>query len=123
MELHDVSGRNGRTFALVHERLAWAEALSAFGEFDLSVADELQNAIQGYLHSDLPLMLDLTFCDYLDSTILRVLVHSFRDAPGRFGIVVPPNARIGRIFAMTRLDSTLNVVSSREELRARTVLA
>lgn len=125
MNLNELSPdvrRDGRTFALVHERIAWAEVLSAFGEFDLSVADELQAAIAAQLRGTLPLVLDLTFCDYLDSTILRVLVRTMRAGTERVGIIVPRSSRIYRIFEMTRLDEMLQVAYSRDELHERFVL-
>jgi hypothetical protein len=36
---------------------------------------------------------------------------------------VPADARIGRIFEMTRLDDALKVARSREELRNRVIRA
>jgi anti-anti-sigma factor len=104
---------------LVHERTEWAELLCAFGELDISLAGQLQSAITRHLNGRLPLVLDLQFCEYLDSTILRVLVRAFRTAPQRFCLVVPEAARIARIFAMTRLDQTLGVAKSRDEVRER----
>jgi len=118
-ELTSDAQKNGRSFALVHERCEWAEVLSAFGEFDISLAGELQSAITRHINGELPLVIDLGYCDYLDSTILRVLVRTFRTAPERLGIVVPDNARISRVFQMTRLDRTLGVAKTRDELRER----
>jgi anti-anti-sigma factor len=113
----------GRTFALVHERLPWAEVLNAFGEFDLSVADELHEAIALHLRSRLPLVVDLGFCEYLDSTILRVLVRSAKSAPSRLGFVVPASARIRRLFEMTRLVDALSVAHVRDDLRSQLQVA
>jgi anti-anti-sigma factor len=111
--------RDGRTYALVHERVEWADVLSAFGEFDLSVADELQAAIDERLNGGGPLVLDMEFCDYLDSTILSVLVRSMRVWGWRMAIVVPSAARIRRIFELTRLDDALPIFANRDEARLR----
>lgn len=120
MDLRDFSSDvrpDGRTFALVHERLPWAEVLNVFGEFDLSVAQELHDAIALHLRSRLPLILDLAYCEYLDSTILRVFIRSAKSAPERLGFVVPPGARVRRIFDMMHLNDALPIVTSREDLR------
>jgi anti-anti-sigma factor len=106
---------------LIHERLAWAEVLRACGEFDLASASDLESAIAGALRTTLPLILDLAACQYIDSTILRVLVHAVREAPGRVGIIVPPDARIRRIFEMTGLHVLLPIAGSALELQARMV--
>lgn len=118
-ELGPRTQQNGRSFALVHERVDWAEVLSACGEFDISLAGEFQAAIGRHLAGKLPLVIDLGFCEYLDSTILRVLVRTFRTFPKRLGIVVPIGSRVARIFEMTRLDMTLGIAKSRDELRER----
>lgn len=120
MNLNELSGTNnsdGCTYALVHEQEDWAEIVSAFGEFDLSVAGDLQTTIDRHMRSRLPLVLDLEYCDYLDSTILRVFVRTARGSRHRLGIVVPPGARVRRIFEMTQLDSALPVHANREEAR------
>lgn len=111
--------RDGRIYALVHEQADWAEILSAFGEFDLSVADELQATIDGHLSGTRPLVLDLAFCEYLDSTILRVLVRTMRTSGWRVAIIVPRSARVRRIFEMTRLDDALAIYADRDEARQR----
>jgi anti-anti-sigma factor len=113
--------RDGRTYALVHEREDWAEILNAFGELDLSVAKELQSAIDEQLGGSRPVAIDFTFCEYLDSTILSVLVHSVRLWGWRVAIIVPATARIHRIFQMTRLDDALAIFGNREEARLRLV--
>jgi anti-anti-sigma factor len=110
---------NERGFALVHESTEWSEVLCAFGDLDLSCAGELQSAITRYVNGRLPLVIDLEFCDYLDSTVLRVLVRAFRTSPERLGIIVPQKARIARIFEMTSLDRTLGVAKSRADARER----
>jgi anti-anti-sigma factor len=66
-----------------------------------------------------PLVLDMEFCDYLDSTILSVLVRSMRVWGWRMAIVVPSAARIRRIFELTRLDDALPIFANRDEARLR----
>ncbi len=94
-----------------------------FGEFDLSVADELREAIALHLRSRLPLVLDLAYCEYLDSTILSVFVRLAKAEPARLGFVVPLGARVRRIFDMTHLSDALPLVPSRDDLRPRLAVA
>lgn len=114
---------DGRTGALIHERLPWAQVLHAQGELDLSVAADLHAAIESRSDSALPVVLDLSDCAYLDSTILRVLVRSVRKMPDRFGIVVPPAAPVRRIFDVAALIGVLPIVETREELQDRLAAA
>ena len=125
MDLNEHPGfvRDGKMYALIHHREDWAEILSAFGELDLSVADELEAAIAGRLRGMRPVGLDFEYCQYIDSTILRVLVRANRTAADRLWLVVPPGARVRRIFEMTRLDQALAVVDSRDGLRDRLTLS
>lgn len=119
MNLNEIPStqKDGCTYALVHEREDWAEIVSAFGELDLSVADDLQSTIDHHMCGGLPLVVDLEFCEYLDSTILRVFVRTARSSRHRVGFVVPRSARVRRIFEMTQLDSALPVHADRSEAR------
>jgi anti-anti-sigma factor len=116
-ELPAGAPRDGKMYALIHQREDWADVLSAFGELDLSVAGDFEEAIASRLRGNRPLVVDFEFCNYIDSTILRVLVHTNRSARERFWVIVPPSARIHRIFELTRLNEALGILYSRDEAR------
>lgn len=113
----NVTNADGGGAILVHESLPWAEILSASGELDLAVAPQFGSALDTLLGGNLPVVVDLSGCSYLDSTILRVLVGACNAAPNRFAIVVPPRARIRRVFQIAGLDGALLIGESREKLR------
>ncbi len=104
---------------LVDESLPWAQVLIVRGELDIGASQWFSEAIEERLVGELPLVLDLSACQYLDSTILNVLIRSANAAPGRLGIVVPSVARIRRIFNIAGLEDALHLAESRDALQVR----
>jgi anti-anti-sigma factor len=107
----------GGTAVMVRESLAWAEVLAVSGELDLAVVPQFGSALEELLRGSLPVVLDLSGCSYLDSTILRVLVGASNNAPKRFAIVVPEEARIRRVFQIAGLETALPIGKSRENMQ------
>jgi len=112
-----VNTGEGGIATLVHESLPWAEILAAGGELDLAVVPTFGPALEKLLGHGVPVVLDLSGCTYLDSTILRVLVGATNAAPNRFAIVVPAEARVRRVFQIAGLDGALLIAESREKLQ------
>ncbi len=104
---------------LVDETLPWAQVLVVRGELDIGAAQWFAEAIGERLQQELPLIIDLSACQYLDSTILNVLIRTANGAPGRIGIVVPTAARIRRIFNIAGLEAALHLAESRDALQVR----
>jgi anti-anti-sigma factor len=104
---------------LVDEVLSWAQVLEVRGELDIGAADWFSQAIDERLREEPPLVIDLSKCQYLDSTILNVLIRTANAEPGRIGIVVPSAARIRRIFNIAGLEDALQLCETREALQGR----
>ena len=104
---------------LLDESLPWAHVLVVRGELDIGDAQWFAKAIAERLLQSPPLIIDLSACQYLDSTILNVLIRSANAAPGRIGIVVPTAARIRRIFNIAGLEEALHLAESRDALQVR----
>ena len=104
---------------LVDESLPWAHVLVVRGELDIGAAQWFAEAIAERLRASEPLVIDLSPCQYLDSTILNVLIRSANAAPRRIGIVVPTAARIRRIFNIAGLEEALHLAESRDALQVR----
>ena len=104
---------------LLDESLPWAHVLVVRGELDIGDAQWFAKAIAERLLQSPPLIIDLSACLYLDSTILNVLIRSANAAPGRIGIVVPTAARIRRIFNIAGLEEALHLAESRDALQVR----
>jgi len=104
---------------LVDESLSWAEVLAVTGDLDIAAAPWFHEIVTSKLAGGLPLVVDLTACSYLDSTILNVLIRAANAAPDRVGVVVPLESRIRRIFSITGLEDALRLSGSRDELQVR----
>ena len=94
------------------ERRDDGTVLSVHGEVDLASSPELETLI-GETDARALLVLDLSACTYLDSSALSVFVRTYKARSERFAVVVPPGARIRRLFALTKLDEVLTVVPDR----------
>ena len=108
---------DGRTGILIHESWSWAEVLSASGELDIAIVPPVGPAVDKLLRGNLPVVVDLSGCSYLDSTILRVLVGAANAGPNRFAILIPPGAAVRRVFQIAGLDRVLQIHESREDLQ------
>jgi anti-sigma B factor antagonist len=104
---------------IVDERLPWAHVLAVYCELDIGSAAWFADAIEDRLRQELPLIVDLSDCPYLDSTILNVLIRASNAEPGRVGIVVPAGTRIRRIFSIAGLEEPLQICETRDALQVR----
>lgn len=61
-----------------------------------------------------PLLVDLAYCPFLDSTGLSALIK--RHSEGSImAIVLPDKGTVARVFELTKLDRVLNIFSNFEE--------
>lgn len=107
------------TFDMVQESLPWAEILVVDGELDIAVAERFAELIEKQLDGSRPVIVDLTACTYLDSTILNVLVRVANAAPDRVGVIVPQASRVRKLFKITSLEVPLRLTETRDELQER----
>jgi len=96
------------------EHLGGGELLSVSGEVDLASSPELE-ALIGAVVPEKLLAIDLSACTYLDSSTLTVFVRAFKARGSRLCLVVPPDARIRRLFELTKLADVLTVVATRDD--------
>jgi anti-sigma B factor antagonist len=94
-------------------------SLAVSGEIDLATVDQLEKDLKACQEGDSGnLAVDLTGADFMDSTGLRCLVmadRSFRDSGRQFALIVS-NGPISRLIELSGVESTIDIVSSREEL-------
>ncbi|HTU71041.1 MAG TPA: STAS domain-containing protein [Candidatus Baltobacteraceae bacterium] len=107
------------TFGVAHESLPWAEILVIDGELDIAVAGRFAELIEKQLEGSRPVIVDLTACTYLDSTILNVLVRAANAAPERVGVIVPLESRVRKLFKITSLEAPLRLTETRDQLQER----
>ena len=87
--------------------------VSLRGELDLSGVDRARQAIEEAESGDAPLLvIDLSELDFIDSTGLEVMLRAARRAhdDGRRLIVQRPSAYVRRLFEMTAIDQSLDIV-------------
>jgi anti-anti-sigma factor len=79
------------------------------GEFDFSNIDWLEALIEVALNGAKPVVLDFQGTNYIDSTVLSVLVRQKQRAGDRLRIVVPAASKLRRIFELSDLEKQLQL--------------
>jgi|SRR5579862_4217410 len=105
--------------AFVTEHALGAEVLRVFGEVDLSNAADLKAAVLKIVADcGQDIVIDLTACDYMDSSGLGALVAARRANPEQVRLVVPRRGAIHRIFEITGLSRQFRVFETVAEALA-----
>ena len=95
--------------------------LDATGEIHVSTAPRFSERLNAAIADDkTSLVLDFTRVEFIDSTGLSVLLNGLRRLTRRGGslALVCTNPTVLRLFEITRLDSTFDIVATREEALA-----
>ncbi|HEU4657261.1 MAG TPA: STAS domain-containing protein [Capillimicrobium sp.] len=95
--------------------------LSASGEVHVSTAPDLSERLNAAIAAGRTrLVLDFSEVEFIDSTGLSVLLNALRRLTRRQGAlsVVCTNPTVLRLFEITRLDSTFDIVETRDEALA-----
>jgi len=106
-------------FSVTIEESAGAVQVTLAGEFDISTAPRLEEALRR-VEADRPavLAIDLSRLDFMDSTGLRLLIgaDSRARAAGRRLVVIQGNEMVQRVLRLTRLDERLEIVADSSAL-------
>ena len=92
--------------------------LDACGEIHVSTAPRFSERLnQAIADGKTSLVLDFSRVEFIDSTGLSVLLNGLRRLTRRQGslALVCTNPTVLRLFEITRLDSTFDIVPTREE--------
>jgi len=95
----------------------WVVALH--GEHDLSTSDALTGRLNEIFAEGTSIVIDLSDAEFIDSTIIRVILNAYRRAEetqgNRVAVVVPPdNAAVDRVMELTGLGGLLPVFPDRQ---------
>jgi anti-sigma B factor antagonist len=96
--------------------------LDASGEIHVSTAPRFSERLNAAIaDGKTSLILDFSRVEFIDSTGLSVLLNGLRRLTRRQGslVLVCTNPTVLRLFEITRLDSTFDIVATREEALAR----
>jgi anti-sigma B factor antagonist len=109
-------------FSLTEEDVdSRTRVLNASGEIHVSTAPQFSERLNAAIaEGKTALVLDFTNIEFIDSTGLSVLLNALRRLTRRKGTlsVVCTNPTVLRLFEITRLDSTFDIVATREEALA-----
>lgn len=95
--------------AVVNELTDGEEIVHVFGEVDLSNAHELELAIAKAGNSDGSVAVDFRSCQYIDTSVLTVLVRAHKALGARFRIITSAQGNVGRLLRITKIDTVLSV--------------
>ena len=98
-------------------RLEGAAVLTVAGEFDLAVADDFSAAQSSAIGLDLPLVVDLTACEFIDSTGIACIVWAYRaarEAGHRFALA-GSGLQVRRVLRLVGMRTAVPYFSRRED--------
>jgi stage II sporulation protein AA (anti-sigma F factor antagonist) len=109
-----------RAFKVTEEDFDSAgRALAIEGELDLAVAGRLQEALEkAAADGKTRLLVDLSACEFIDSTGIAVLMRAQSASPERKIVVSGAAGAVARVFSVTGLDEHGHFVADREEARS-----
>lgn len=91
------------------------------GELDMNTAAELERELEAPLAaSDSSLLIDLSRCEFIDSTGIALIVRAWQglDGNGRFSLCGVGN-QVKRVLDITGLEATIPTHPSRDDALAR----
>jgi anti-anti-sigma factor len=99
------------------------EAISVRGELDLSTAPELERPLEEALEKgDGPVLVDLSECEFIDSTGIALIVRAWQRLDGTEGgrglLICSYNDQVRRVLEITGLELSIPVHRTREEALA-----
>jgi anti-sigma B factor antagonist len=89
------------------------------GEHDLSTAPDVRAAVDEAVASERDVIVDLSQTEFIDSSILGVLVAGYRSLnaepePGRtFAVVTQPDGPVTRLFELVSISDVIQVYPTR----------
>jgi anti-sigma B factor antagonist len=105
-------------FKVESESVSGLRAVSVSGELDQGTAPELREALAEALGDPtLAVLVDLSDCNFIDSTGLSLLVEAKRrlaEDRRRFGVCCP-DADVRRLLELTGIDRAVGLFDSRDE--------
>ena len=96
--------------------------VSVRGELDLGTAPELEGPLEEAVGANEPLLIDLSECEFIDSTGIAMIVRAWQrlgDGTGSARVVIcSGNEQVRRVLEITGLEHEIPVHGSRDEALA-----
>ena len=99
-------------------------SLSVTGELDLNTAPELEAPLEAVLDDDARLLIDLSSCEFIDSTGIALLVRAWQrvDRNGGNGagrmVICCSNEQVERLLKITGVESSISMHQDRSSALA-----
>lgn len=85
------------------------------GELDMNTAAQLEQALQEPLSDPAsPLLIDLSRCEFIDSTGIAMLVRAWQQLDGRFALCGVGD-QVERVLDITGLEESMSMHPGREQ--------
>ena len=114
-------------FEVANEQIGEVRVLSVSGELDLGTAPQLEGPLEEALATGSGLLIDLSACEFIDSTGIALLVRAWQRLDGEPGDGVGENGgfalcglydQVRRLLELSGLSTSLSIHPSREEALA-----
>jgi len=95
--------------------------ISVRGELDLGTAPNLEPALEQSLSSETSVIIDLTECEFIDSTGIALIVRAWQQIDGaedhgeRQLVVCASNEQVQRVLEISGLNLSIPILGTREE--------
>lgn len=91
--------------------------VSVRGELDLATAPELRELLDGDVTGEAPILINLTRCEFIDSTGIAVIVRAWQQRQAHDGNSEPssllglcgPDKQVSRLLEVTGVGSSISV--------------
>jgi anti-anti-sigma factor len=117
---------NPMSFAIQSQERGNVQVIAVRGELDLHTAPQLEESVDAALeNSDPALAIDLTACEFIDSTGIALIVRAWRqlsdgsngEPAGNFALCGLSD-QVQRLFQITGLESTIPMHETLDEALA-----
>ncbi len=106
-------------FKVHSEQRQGALVIQVEGELDMNTAPELERQLEAPLSApDSNLLIDLSRCEFIDSTGIALIVRAWQALDDRFSICGIGD-QVKRVLDVTGLESTIPTHPSRDDALAR----
>ncbi|HEY1729226.1 MAG TPA: STAS domain-containing protein [Candidatus Baltobacteraceae bacterium] len=100
-------------FSVAHHTEASQHLVEVVGDIDIFTTPDFSAALQ-QVHDAPRVILDLSRCEYIDSTGISVLFRLQQSTQGKLRLVVGHQDKIRRILEVTRVDKVIEIFPSVE---------
>ncbi|HWB68983.1 MAG TPA: STAS domain-containing protein [Solirubrobacterales bacterium] len=111
-------------FSVGSDRVGAVDVIAVTGELDMNTASELQEPLDAALAGPGALLIDLSSCEFIDSTGIALIVRAWQQLGGENGAgqarfaLCGLNDQVRRVLELTGLKASIETHPGREEALA-----